>query len=86
MRLFFLTSRLTLRPLTPQDLIPLQMLADDRAIADTMISVPHPFTLAHAGMYRQADGGSDAAGNGEGAPPVCPQAKRPPECSAVVVE
>jgi ribosomal-protein-alanine N-acetyltransferase len=42
------TDRLLLRPLMPEDAEPLERLAGDRAIADTMISVPHPFTSQEA--------------------------------------
>jgi [ribosomal protein S5]-alanine N-acetyltransferase len=42
------TERLLLRPLLPDDAEPLERLAGDRAIADTMISVPHPFTRRDA--------------------------------------
>lgn len=42
------TARLTLRPFRSEDAEPLQALAGDRAIADTTISVPHPFTPEHA--------------------------------------
>jgi len=42
------TARLTLRPFQPEDAEPLRILAGDRAIADTTISVPHPFTAEDA--------------------------------------
>jgi [ribosomal protein S5]-alanine N-acetyltransferase len=42
------TSRLVLRPWTQEDAPALQQLAGQREIADTMISVPHPFTEEHA--------------------------------------
>lgn len=42
------TARLTLRPFRPEDAEPLRLLASDRAIADTTISMPHPFTAEHA--------------------------------------
>jgi ribosomal-protein-alanine N-acetyltransferase len=42
------TERLLLRPLLPEDAVALERLAGDRAIADTMISVPHPFTRRDA--------------------------------------
>jgi len=43
-----LTPRLRLRALREADADALVRLAGDRAVADTMISVPHPFTDAHA--------------------------------------
>jgi ribosomal-protein-alanine N-acetyltransferase len=45
------TERLTLRPLAAQDAAPLARIAGDRSIADTMISVPHPFYPEHARMW-----------------------------------
>jgi RimJ/RimL family protein N-acetyltransferase len=42
------TGRLTLRPLAAEDTAPLARIAGDRSIADTMISVPHPFYPEHA--------------------------------------
>ena len=50
------TERLVLRPFTVDDAPALQRLAGERVIADTMISVPHPFTLdaAHAWLARHA--------------------------------
>ena len=58
------TDRLLLRPLLPEDAEPLERLAGDRAIADTMISVPHPFTSQDARDWiaaygEPAVGGSD---------------------------
>lgn len=56
------TARLVLRPFRPEDAAPLLILAGDRAIADTTISVPHPFTPEHAQAwiteYGQADSSS----------------------------
>lgn len=56
------TARLTLRPFQPEDAEPLRMLAGDRAIADTTISVPHPFTAEDARAwitdYARADSAS----------------------------
>jgi ribosomal-protein-alanine N-acetyltransferase len=42
------TARLILRPWNTADAAALQPLADRREIADTMISVPHPFTEQYA--------------------------------------
>lgn len=42
------TRRLRLRPFRPSDAPRLAELGGDRAIADTMISVPHPFGLEQA--------------------------------------
>ncbi len=42
------TTRLRLRPYLPGDAVPLQGLAGSREISDTMISLPHPFSLAAA--------------------------------------
>jgi RimJ/RimL family protein N-acetyltransferase len=50
------TERLILRRLVPDDEETLRRLADDRAIADTMISVPYPFTIAHARAWISAYG------------------------------
>jgi RimJ/RimL family protein N-acetyltransferase len=43
-----LGARVALRPLTQSDSPTLVQLANDRTIADTMISVPHPFTANDA--------------------------------------
>ena len=37
------TARLILRPYVPSDAKELQRLIGDRAVADTMLSVPHPY-------------------------------------------
>jgi [ribosomal protein S5]-alanine N-acetyltransferase len=42
------TARLVLRPWRPDDAAALQRLAGRREIADTMVSVPHPFTEQYA--------------------------------------
>lgn len=42
------TARLILRPWKADDASPLQRLAGRREIADTMVSVPHPFTQQYA--------------------------------------
>jgi ribosomal-protein-alanine N-acetyltransferase len=42
------TERLVLRPLTPQDAPALHQLAGRREIADTTISIPHPYPLKQA--------------------------------------
>jgi RimJ/RimL family protein N-acetyltransferase len=42
------TKRLILRPFAPEDAERLAELAGSRQISDTMISVPHPFTIAMA--------------------------------------
>jgi [ribosomal protein S5]-alanine N-acetyltransferase len=55
------TARLTLRPLLPEDAGPLISLAGDRAIADTTISVPHPFTSEHARAWISQYGRAEPA-------------------------
>ncbi|MGL5062628.1 MAG: GNAT family N-acetyltransferase [Microcoleus sp.] len=45
------TARLILRPLTLTDAPPIQKIASDRAIADTMISIPHPYPEGEAEKY-----------------------------------
>jgi len=45
------TSRLRLRIFDKSDVEVLQQVANDRLIADTMISVPHPFTREHAEVW-----------------------------------
>src|SRR5918997_6357649 len=42
------TSRLVLGPFTPVDAADLQQLAGNREIADTTVSIPHPYALDHA--------------------------------------
>ena len=42
------TSRLLLGPFHPADADELQRLAGDREIADTTVSIPHPYELDHA--------------------------------------
>lgn len=42
------TERLLLRPFSPHDARRLAALAGDRRIADTMISIPHPYSVAAA--------------------------------------
>jgi RimJ/RimL family protein N-acetyltransferase len=42
------TERLTLRPFVRADVTRLVSLAGDRRVADTMISVPHPYTIEYA--------------------------------------
>lgn len=42
------TNRLVLGRFLPEDAPDLQRLAGDRAIADTTLSIPHPYTLDHA--------------------------------------
>lgn len=44
------TSRLVLRGLKPEDAPRVQLLAGDREIADTTLTIPHPF---EAGMAEQ---------------------------------
>src|SRR5205814_1207833 len=56
------TERLLLRPLLPDDADSLERLAGDRAIADTMISVPHPFTRRDALDWISAHGGAPREG------------------------
>lgn len=50
------TERLVLRSLELGDAEPISRMAADRAIADTMISVPHPFTLDDALGWIAASG------------------------------
>ncbi|WP_439566419.1 GNAT family N-acetyltransferase, partial [Gloeocapsopsis crepidinum] len=45
------TSRLILRPLTHADTSSIQCCASVREIADTMISIPHPYPEGEAGRY-----------------------------------
>ena len=42
------SNRLVLGRFLPEDAPDLQRLAGDRAIADTTLSIPHPYTLDHA--------------------------------------
>jgi [ribosomal protein S5]-alanine N-acetyltransferase len=48
------TERLTLRALLPADRAPIQAAAGRREIADTMISIPHPFSSGDAERYCRA--------------------------------
>ena len=54
------TARLVLRSFRPEDAAPLLILAGDRAIADTTISVPHPFTAEHAQAWITEHGQADS--------------------------
>lgn len=45
------TSRLFLRPFRFDDAFDLQRLANDQAIADTTISIPHPYELQYAQQW-----------------------------------
>ncbi|VEP14297.1 Acetyltransferase, ribosomal protein N-acetylase [Hyella patelloides LEGE 07179] len=45
------TQRLILRPLSPNDAVSIQNLASDRQIADTTISIPHPYPDGEAERY-----------------------------------
>ncbi len=45
------TPRLRLRPLKQSDASAIQKAASDRMIADTMISLPHPYPAGEAGRY-----------------------------------
>ncbi|MEM8723147.1 MAG: GNAT family N-acetyltransferase [Cyanobacteria bacterium P01_G01_bin.39] len=45
------TKRLKLRPLATADAVSLQKIASDRAIADTTISIPHPYPDGEAKRY-----------------------------------
>lgn len=45
------TVRLRLRSLLPEDANSIQTLASDRAIADTTISIPHPYPDGEAARY-----------------------------------
>jgi [ribosomal protein S5]-alanine N-acetyltransferase len=55
------TARLTLRPFRAEDEDALQALAGDRAIADTTISVPHPFKSEHARAWIAEHGQADSS-------------------------
>jgi RimJ/RimL family protein N-acetyltransferase len=56
------TGRLRLRTFKLADAPALARLAGDRAIADTMISIPHPYTLAMARSWIRAQADERAAG------------------------
>jgi RimJ/RimL family protein N-acetyltransferase len=45
------TPRLILRPLSLTDAPSIQVLASERSIADTMISIPHPYPASEAERY-----------------------------------
>jgi len=45
------TPRLRLRPIDPSDAVEIQRAASAREIADTMISVPHPYPAGEAERY-----------------------------------
>ena len=49
------TDRLVLRRFTPADAEPFAELAGDRAISDTMISIPHPLPEDFADQWVRAD-------------------------------
>jgi len=56
--------RLRLRPIYPEDAPAIQVAASDRAIADTMISLPHPYPDGEAERYlsqRQAESEREGA-------------------------
>lgn len=57
------TSRLSLRPLAPADAPALAAVAGEQRIADTTISVPHPFGLAEARRWIEACRQDCAAGH-----------------------
>ena len=46
-----ITNRLILRPLTHADAPSIQALASARAVADTMVSIPHPYPEGEAERY-----------------------------------
>ena len=58
------TERLLLRPLTPQDAPTLHQLAGRREIADTTISIPHPYSEEQARQW--IAGTADLFAKGEG--------------------
>lgn len=58
------TARLRLRPFIETDAEPLCEVAGDRAIADTMISIPHPYEMAQARAWIGSHAGALAAGTG----------------------
>jgi RimJ/RimL family protein N-acetyltransferase len=58
------TDRLLLRPFAQEDAPALQRLASQREIADTMISVPHPFPAGEAA--RRIRRSAEAFGGGSG--------------------
>ena len=45
------TRRLWLRPLAPHDTEAIQAAASAKTVADTMISLPHPYPPGEAGRY-----------------------------------
>jgi [ribosomal protein S5]-alanine N-acetyltransferase len=57
------TARLILRPWNADDVAALQRLAGRREIADTMISVPHPFTEQYAEEWIAGHAEACARGN-----------------------
>lgn len=58
------TTRLILRPLSLVDAHSIQTLASNRAIADTMISIPHPYPDGEAERYIARQMAEFEAGNG----------------------
>ena len=45
------TDRLELRPFSISDIKPLTEIANDPSIADSMISIPHPYTIQYAKQW-----------------------------------
>jgi len=58
------TERLVLRPFAPGDLSDLVRLAGERRIADTTISVPHPFTREDGLRWIEVNDGALRSGTG----------------------
>lgn len=59
------TPRLRLRPVTSEDAPAIEAVARLREIADTMISIPHPYPSGEAARYVAARQAERAAGTGE---------------------
>lgn len=58
------TERLRIRPVAPTDAEAIQAAASDRRIADTMISIPHPYPEGEAERYITAQQAERAQGRG----------------------
>ena len=58
------TTRLVLRPFHSSDAKTVQRLAGDRAIADTTLNIPHPYTEEDARTWIESQPESFAAGTG----------------------
>ena len=58
------TDRLLLRGLKPEDALRVRLLAGDREIADTTLTIPHPFEVEMAEQY--VEGKSSLYESGKG--------------------